>query len=233
MLTSRREFCKTFAAIGACAATGLTLRGAAAIVINPHHEDRIMPFTLPELPYAQNALEPHISANTLSFHHGKHHKAYVDKLNELVAGTPLENASLEDVIKQTAKDEAKETVFNNAAQVWNLTFYWNCMKPNGGGKPTGKIAELIERDLGGYDKFKEDFKQGRHHAVRQRLGMAGAGRRQAQHHENAERRPAHGAWQKSRADHGRVGGMLTIWTTRTAGPITRRHSSKSSSTGTS
>ena len=118
-----------------------------------------MTFTLPELLYAQNALEPHISANTLSFHYGKHHQAYVTNLNNLVKDTPLASASLEDVITQSAKDPAKAGIFNNAAQIWNHTFYWHSMKPNGGGKPTGKIAAMIESDLGGYDKFVEAFKQ--------------------------------------------------------------------------
>lgn len=117
-----------------------------------------MAFTLPELPYAQNALEPHISANTLSFHYGKHHQAYVTNLNNLVKDTDLAKLSLEDVIKKTAGDSTKAGVFNNAAQVWNHTFYWNSMKPNGGGAPTGKIADKINADFGSYDKFKEEFK---------------------------------------------------------------------------
>ncbi len=118
-----------------------------------------MTFTLPELPYAQNALEPHISANTLSFHYGKHHQAYVTNLNNLLKDSPLAAKSLEEVIMDSAKDTAKAGIFNNAAQVWNHTFYWNSMKPNGGGKPTGKLAEKIEKDFGGYDKFAEAFKQ--------------------------------------------------------------------------
>ncbi len=118
-----------------------------------------MPFTLPELPYAQNALEPHISANTLSFHYGKHHQAYVTNLNNLVKDTTMASMSLEEVIMASAKDSAKAGIFNNAAQVWNHTFYWHCMKPNGGGKPTGELAKRIEEDFGGYDKFAEAFKQ--------------------------------------------------------------------------
>lgn len=118
-----------------------------------------MPFTLPPLPYEQNALEPHISANTLSFHHGKHHKAYVDNLNKLIDGTPLANASLEEVIVAAAKDPAKAGIFNNAAQVWNHTFYWNSMKPNGGGLPSGDLAKKIDKDFGSFEAFKEAFKQ--------------------------------------------------------------------------
>lgn len=117
-----------------------------------------MPFTLPDLPYSADALEPHISAETLSFHHGKHHKAYVDNLNKFIAGTEYETMSLEEIILATAKDSSKGQIFNNAAQVWNHTFFWNCMKKGGGGAPTGKVAEKIAQDLGGYDKFREDFK---------------------------------------------------------------------------
>jgi Fe-Mn family superoxide dismutase len=116
-------------------------------------------FTLPPLPFAEGALAPVISANTLSFHYGKHHKAYVDNLNNLVKGTPFENASLESIITETAGKADKAGIFNNAAQIWNHTFYWHCLKPNGGGKPTGKIAAMIDSDLGGYDKFKTDFAQ--------------------------------------------------------------------------
>ncbi len=118
-----------------------------------------MTFTLPPLPYSQDALEPHITANTLSFHYGKHHQAYVTNLNNLVKDTPLASASLEDVIHDSAKDPAKAGIFNNAAQVWNHTFYWNSIKPNGGGAPKGKLAEMINKDFGSFDKFKEAFKQ--------------------------------------------------------------------------
>jgi len=116
-------------------------------------------FTLPPLPYAESALEPVISANTLRFHHGKHHKAYVDKLNELIKGTELESAPLEKIITDTAGKADKALLFNNAAQTWNHTFYWNCLKADSGGKPTGRIAQMIESDLGGYDTFKKDFAQ--------------------------------------------------------------------------
>ena len=115
-----------------------------------------MAFTLPPLPYAKDALAPHISAETLDFHHGKHHQAYVTKLNELVAGKPEEGKSLEDIIKGT---DIGTPVFNNAAQVWNHTFYWSSMKPGGGGQPTGDIAAAITRDFGSFDKFKEEFTQ--------------------------------------------------------------------------
>lgn len=117
-----------------------------------------MPFELPPLPYAQNALEPHISANTLSFHHGKHHKAYVDNLNKLVEGTDLANKSLVEVIKASAGDASKAGIFNNAAQVWNHTFYWKSMKPNGGGEPQGELLKKINADFGSFEKFKEEFK---------------------------------------------------------------------------
>ena len=116
-------------------------------------------FTLPPLPYPENALAPVISANTLSFHYGKHHKAYLDNLNKLIAGTEYESASLEKIITDTAGKADKTPIFNNAAQTWNHTFYWNGLKPNGGGKPTGRIAQMIESDLGGYEQFKKDFAQ--------------------------------------------------------------------------
>jgi Fe-Mn family superoxide dismutase len=118
-----------------------------------------MAFTLPELPYAPNALEPHITANTIGFHHGKHHQTYVTNLNNLIKDTPLENKSLEDIIKETASDASKAGVFNNAAQVWNHTFYWHSMSPNGGGEPTGDIKAKIDEDFGSYEEFKKAFKE--------------------------------------------------------------------------
>ncbi|MEA2748745.1 MAG: superoxide dismutase, Fe-Mn family [Myxococcales bacterium] len=113
-----------------------------------------MAFTLPELPYAKDALSPHISAETLEYHHGKHHKAYVDKLNELLAGKPEASKSLDEVIMSS-----EGPVFNNAAQIWNHTFYWSSMKAKGGGEPTGDLAAAITRDFGGFDKFKTEFTQ--------------------------------------------------------------------------
>ena len=114
-------------------------------------------FTLPPLPYAENALEPVISANTMSYHYGKHHKTYVDNLNNLVKGTDYENASLEKIINETAGKADKAALFNNAAQTWNHTFYWHSLKGGGGGKPSGKIAELIDAAFGGYDNFKKEI----------------------------------------------------------------------------
>ena len=115
-----------------------------------------MAIELPPLPYADTALEPHITKQTLDLHHGKHHQAYVTNLNKLIAGTDLEGKDLEDIIITTDN----QGIFNNAAQVYNHTFYWNCMKPNGGGKPTagGELAKHIDSDLGGFDKFVEDMK---------------------------------------------------------------------------
>lgn len=118
-----------------------------------------MPFTLPALPYAQNALEPHLSANTLGFHHGKHHQAYITNLNTLLEGSELEGSSLEEVILASAKDAGRVGIFNNAAQVWNHTFYWNSMKPQGGGEPQGELAERIKEDFGSFEEFKAAFKQ--------------------------------------------------------------------------
>ncbi len=117
-----------------------------------------MPFTLPDLPYAKDALEPHISSQTLDFHHGKHHNAYVTKLNELIAGSELEGKSLEDICCATAGKADKAAIFNNAAQVWNHTFYWHSMKSSGGGAPTGAIADKITADFGSYEAFADAFK---------------------------------------------------------------------------
>jgi len=111
-----------------------------------------MAFELPSLPYAKNALAPHISEETLEFHHGKHHKTYVDNLNNLVPGTEFEGQSLEDIIKGSSGG-----IFNNAAQVWNHTFYWHCLSPNGGGEPTGELADAINDTFGSFDNFKEEF----------------------------------------------------------------------------
>ncbi len=117
-----------------------------------------MAFELPALPYAKDALEPHISANTLEFHHGKHHNTYVVNLNNLTQDTPLASAPLETVIRESAGDPGKAGLFNNAAQVWNHTFYWNCMKPGGGGKPQGELAAEIESAFGSFDTFADEFK---------------------------------------------------------------------------
>ena len=111
-----------------------------------------MAFTLPPLPYALDALAPHISKETLEFHHGKHHAAYVNNLNNLVKGTENESKSLEEIIKNSSGG-----LFNNAAQVWNHTFYWNSMSPNGGGAPTGKVLDGINAKWGSFDTFKEEF----------------------------------------------------------------------------
>jgi Fe-Mn family superoxide dismutase len=117
-----------------------------------------MPITLPELPYAKNALAPLISERTLDFHHGKHHSTYVVNVNKLIEGTDLANETLENIIKKTVGDASKVGIFNNAAQVWNHTFYWHSMKPNGGGLPTGAIAQKINADFGSYEKFAEELK---------------------------------------------------------------------------
>ncbi len=113
-----------------------------------------MAFELPSLPYDRAALEPHISGNTLDFHHGKHHNAYVTNLNKLIGDTDLAGASLEKIISQTAGDASKAGIFNNAAQVWNHTFLWNSMTPGGGGAPGGDLAAGIDKAFGGLDEFK-------------------------------------------------------------------------------
>ena len=117
-----------------------------------------MPITLPQLPYPKDALAPHISEKTLEFHYGKHHNAYVVNGNKLIEGTDLADESLEGIIKKTAGDASKIGIFNNVAQVWNHSFYWQCMKAGGGGAPTGVIADKINADFGSYEKFSEAFK---------------------------------------------------------------------------
>ena len=111
-----------------------------------------MEHTLPPLPYAKDALQPHISAETLEYHYGKHHATYVTNLNNLIKGTEFENMSLEEIVKKSSGG-----IFNNSAQVWNHTFFWNCMSPNGGGTPSGKVADAINAKWGSFDKFKEEF----------------------------------------------------------------------------
>ncbi len=146
-LFSRRRFLTASATIAAG-----TLVGAPGIV------RAAAPHILPPLPYADSALEPVISAKTIGFHYGKHHKAYVDNLNKLVAGTDMADMSLEKVILATAGNADKAGVFNNAAQVWNHTFYWAGMKASGGGKPTGLLRDRIEASFaGGYDAFRKEL----------------------------------------------------------------------------
>lgn len=111
-----------------------------------------MTHQLPPLPYAMDALEPHISKETLEFHYGKHHKTYVDKLNGLIPGTEFENMSLEDTIKKSSGG-----MFNNAAQIWNHSFYWNCLSPQGSSEPTGALADAINKTFGSFEAFKEQF----------------------------------------------------------------------------
>ena len=123
-----------------------------------------MEHTLPALPYAKDALAPHISAETLEFHHGKHHQAYVTNLNNLIKGTEYENLDLEAIIKKAPAGG----VYNNSAQVWNHTFFWNCMKPNGGGEPTGALAAAITAKWGSYAAFREAF-------VKSAVGNFGSG----------------------------------------------------------
>jgi superoxide dismutase, Fe-Mn family len=113
-----------------------------------------MEHKLPDLPYAKNALEPYISAETIEFHYGKHHQTYVTNLNNLIKGTEFENMSLEDIVRKSSGG-----IFNNAAQIWNHTFYWNGFKPNGGGEPSGALADAIKAKWGSFDEFKKAFNQ--------------------------------------------------------------------------
>ncbi len=113
-----------------------------------------MEHKLPELPYPNNSLEPHISQETLEFHHGKHHQAYINKLNELIKGTKYEKMDLVEIILSS-----EGQIFNNAAQAWNHTFFWNCMRPDGGQEPNGKVAELINKKWGNFEKCREEFSE--------------------------------------------------------------------------
>lgn len=117
-----------------------------------------MAITLPKLPFDNGALAPHISERTIEFHYGKHHKTYVEKTNSLIEGTDLAGQDLETIIKKTSNDASRSGIFNNAAQAWNHAFYWNCLKPGGGGAPSGAIAQKIVSAFKSYDKFTEQFK---------------------------------------------------------------------------
>ena len=145
---TRREFAVGTAAAVAIGASLTLPRWARAAAIE-----------LPPLPYPDNALDPYISSNTLSFHYGKHHKAYVDNLNKLIAGTELADLPLEKIITATAGNAEKQAIFNNAAQVWNHTFYWKSMKPKGGGAPPKELAAKIDKAFGSYDGFKKAFSE--------------------------------------------------------------------------
>jgi len=143
----RREFLTATAGIVASVALGGITKFAQASDAQ----------TLPPLPYPENALEPVITSNTLSFHYGKHHKAYVDNLNKLVKGTDFADLSLEKIIMDTAGKSDKTAIFNNAAQSWNHTFYWKCLKPNGGGEPPAELKQKLEASFGSIEAFKKEF----------------------------------------------------------------------------
>ncbi len=127
--------------------------------LNPIPSMEIHPFSLPMLPYDDKALEPYVTQRTISYHYGKHHQTYVTNLNNLLQDSDWRNKTLEDIIMLSAKDESKVAFFNNAAQVWNHTFYWHCMKPAGGGKPEGMLMQMLERSFGGFKEFCNAFKQ--------------------------------------------------------------------------
>jgi Fe-Mn family superoxide dismutase len=151
-LLGRREFLAKAGIAGAAVALAL---GKADEL--PAQSRTVSSVSLPPLPYAQSALAPAISENTISYHYGKHHQAYVNNTVKMIAGTELEKASLEEIIKRTAGRADQAALFNNAAQVFNHTFYWNSMKPGGGGEPQGRISEKIKESFGGYQKFVDAF----------------------------------------------------------------------------
>jgi len=129
----------------------------ASLWLTPSRAAATAPLTLPPLPYAENALDPVISATTVGFHYGKHHRAYFDNLNKLIAGTPLAAQSLEQIVRASAAHPDQTAVFNNAAQAWNHTFYWNSLRAGGGGKPGQALAERIDRDFGGLDALRKEL----------------------------------------------------------------------------
>jgi len=147
MEISRKQFIATAGAVAM----------AYAFPLNAQSEKKVSLIEFPLLPYLEGALEPVISAKTISFHYGKHHKGYVDNLNKLIAGTELGDMPLEKIIKETAGKADKTTIFNNAAQVWNHNFYWKSLNPKGGGGPSGKIKDMIEKSFGNFDSFKKEF----------------------------------------------------------------------------
>ena len=146
MKLDRRDFILAAAALGAASASGLSLAADAKAAIE-----------LPKLPWEPNALEPVISSRTVGVHYGKHHKGYLDNLNKLLAGSPLEGRSLEDVVRETAGKADKVAIFNNAAQTWNHTFYWQSLSPNGGGKPGAELLGMIDSAFGSFDEFRKAF----------------------------------------------------------------------------
>ena len=161
------------------------------------------PFTLPKLPYADDALAPVVSANTISFHYAKHHATYIKVLNELIAGTPYEALTMDEIVVRSAadKDPAAKKIFNNAAQSWNHEFYWHSMTPKGGA-PTGKVKEGLEKAFGGLDGFKKAF-------TAAAVGQAGQGRRRLpQDRDDGECRHAAGPWRQAAAGRRRLGARL-------------------------
>ena len=139
--------------------TSLDEHSAHAAAATAHSTAAPESITLPPLPYAEDALAPVISERTISFHHGKHHKAYVDTLNQLIAGTEFAGRPLDAIVKATAGKSEHTAIFNNAAQAWNHAFYWRCLSPTGGGRPDGVLEERIARDFGGFDRFRKAFSE--------------------------------------------------------------------------
>jgi Fe-Mn family superoxide dismutase len=152
MIMNRRQFLTNVMA--GTAFTALEIAGIPPLIKPALAAE---PFKLPPLPYSHTALEPYISQKTITFHYGKHHQGYVNKLNNYVKNTPFAQMSLEDIIKKTARKPEQKAFFNNSAQTWNHTFYWNSMKPKGGGKPYGTIGKMIESSFGSFTSFKEEF----------------------------------------------------------------------------
>lgn len=152
---SRRDFIKT--AVASTFVGILPSKARASLHKNNVNINKNMTLSLPKLPYEMDALAPYISKETLEYHYGKHHQAYVTNGNKLIAGTKFEGQDIVSIIKETAGKAEHAGIFNNAAQVWNHSFYWQSMSPNGGGKPVGSLAKKIEEDFGSYENFKTEF----------------------------------------------------------------------------
>ena len=188
-----------------------------------------MEHTLPPLPYAHDALAPHLSRETLEYHHGKHHNAYVVNLNNLQKGTEFESMALEDIVKKSSGG-----IYNNAAQVWNHTFFWSCMKPQGGGEPKGALAAGDQREVGQLRRLQGSLQQERGRQLRLGLDLAGEeGRRQRRHRQHGRRRHAADHRRQAAADDRRLGARLLHRLPQPAARSSSRPSSTRWSTGTS
>ena len=201
--TTRRGF------IGGAIAAGVAVAARAGASPTISETRGATMIQLPPLPYGESDLAPHISQETISFHYGKHHKAYVDNTNKMIEGTDLAGASLEDIVKAAAGKPDKKGLFNNSAQVWNHTFYWKSLSPKGGGQPTGKLLDRIKSDFGDFAKFKDDLAKAAVTQFGSGWAWLRARGRQAQDRADPERRDAdHRGREEAAAHDRRLGARL-------------------------